>query len=513
MSWFTDRSVRTKVLVALTLAAIVTTIVATMSLDALSQANGRTNDAGEMAKRTAALADTRDGIADSLGALSDKDRSDADAHTDKGIEAYAASAPAARQANVAKFKTAIAAYRKVRDEQMTPASNAGRIDEWVRLDSTLAIPQINLAQEALDDMQAADLAEAAAQTKAGQDDFNQDRLVILTIVVVGVLLAFALGIWTTTAIVRPLRRVSDVLGAVAEGDLTQRVDVRSRDEVGTMATALNRATESMRTTVRTMDQASGALAASAADLTEVSVGIASGTNDAMGQAELVATAAEEVSRNVQTVAAGTEEMGASIREIAQNASDAADVASHAVQAAESTNQAVSRLGESSAEIGNVLKLITSIAEQTNLLALNATIEAARAGEAGKGFAVVANEVKELAQETARATEDISRRVEAIQSDTSSAVTAIGEIGQIIARINDYQLTIASAVEEQTATTSEMARNVTEAAAGSQEIANNVSDIAQTNRSATQSVDRAQSGLSELSRMSAEMANLVARFKI
>jgi methyl-accepting chemotaxis protein len=169
------------------------------------------------------------------------------------------------------------------------------------------------------------------------------------------------------------------------------------------------------------------------------------------------------------------------------------------------------LGASSQEIGNVVKVITSIAEQTNLLALNATIEAARAGEAGKGFAVVANEVKELAQETARATEDIARRVEAIQADTGGAVGAIGEISTIIGSINDYQLTIASAVEEQTATTNEMSRNVAEAATGSGEIAANITGVASASSSTTEAVTQARGAIDDMARMAAELHTQVARF--
>ena len=172
--------------------------------------------------------------------------------------------------------------------------------------------------------------------------------------------------------------------------------------------------------------------------------------------------------------------------------------------AESTNHTVAKLGESSAEIGNVVKVITSIAEQTNLLALNATIEAARAGEAGKGFAVVASEVKDLAQETARATEDISRRVEAIQSDTSNAVAAIGEISQIIARINDYQLTIASAVEEQTATTNEMSRSVSEAASGTTDIAANIGGVASATQATTATLAEADRTVTELATLADEL---------
>jgi hypothetical protein len=210
-----------------------------------------------------------------------------------------------------------------------------------------------------------------------------------------------------------------------------------------------------------------------------------GTEQAAAQAGNVATAAEQVSANIHTISAGVEEMGASIREIAQNAHEAAGVAARGVEIAQATDQTVSRLGESSAEIGKVVKMITAIAQQTNLLALNATIEAARAGEAGKGFAVVANEVKELAKATAKATEEIGQRIEAIQRDTHGTVGAIGQIKGIIAQINDFQTTIASAVKEQTATTGEMARSLGEAAAGSSEIARNITSVAVTTQATTE----------------------------
>ena len=207
--------------------------------------------------------------------------------------------------------------------------------------------------------------------------------------------------------------------------------------------------------------------ASAQELTSVSQQMAANAEETAAQANVASAAAEQVSKNVTTVATGAEEMGASIKEIAKNANEAARVATSAVKVAEKTNATVAKLGESSAEIGNVIKVITSIAQQTNLLALNATIEAARAGEAGKGFAVVANEVKELAKQTAKATEDISRKIEAIQADTKGAVEAIAQIGKIINQINDIQNTIASAVEEQTATTGEISRNVGRGGQGQQ----------------------------------------------
>jgi methyl-accepting chemotaxis protein len=252
------------------------------------------------------------------------------------------------------------------------------------------------------------------------------------------------------------------------------------------------------------------LAGSAQELTSVSQQMASNSEETASQASVVSAAAEQVSRNVGTVASAAEEMQASIREIAKSANEAARVATAAVKVADKTNATVSKLGESSAEIGNVIKVITSIAQQTNLLALNATIEAARAGEAGKGFAVVANEVKELAKQTAKATEDIGRKIEAIQSDTKGAVEAIAQIGSIISQINDIQSSIASAVEEQTATTAEISRNVGEAALGSREIAHNVTGVAQAARSTTEGASNTMASAGELARMAADLQILVTK---
>jgi methyl-accepting chemotaxis protein len=253
------------------------------------------------------------------------------------------------------------------------------------------------------------------------------------------------------------------------------------------------------------------LGAASEELSAVSQRMSANAEETAAQANSVSAASEQVSRNVQTVAAGTEEMSASIREIAKNAAEAARVAGAAVSVAAATNTTVAKLGESSAEIGKVIKVITSIAQQTKLLALNATIEAARAGEAGKGFAVVANEVKELAKETAKATEDIGQKIEAIQTDTRGAVTAIGQIGTIINQINDIQSTIASAVEEQTATTNEMSRNVAEGARGTDDIARNITGVARAAQETSAGATKALAAAKALAGMAVELEKLVSEF--
>ena len=320
---------------------------------------------------------------------------------------------------------------------------------------------------------------------------------------------------------REAKKLSDQLLRFAEGDLGISVQVDagdndtadSRKAYEDIADAVGKSASSVRAAMQEISATTDKLLSSAQTLSNVSQQMTASADETAAQANVVSAASEQVSRNVQTVASGADQMGASIKEIAKNTAEATRVATSAVQTAESTNKTIAKLGQSSAEIGQVIKVITSIAQQTNLLALNATIEAARAGEAGKGFAVVANEVKELAKETAKATEDISRKIEAIQSDTTGAVSAIGEIGNVITQISDIQTTIASAVEEQSVTSNEISRNLAEAAKGNIDITRNVSGVAEAARTTTGGAAETQQAAKSLEQMAAEVKKLVSRFRL
>ena len=318
---------------------------------------------------------------------------------------------------------------------------------------------------------------------------------------------------TLDAVVKPIREASFVVGKIAAKDLKARVEGEHQGDFAQLKDDINKMAADLQDNMRHFSQNAQALASSSEEMSAVSQQMSGNAEETATQANVVSAASEQVSKNVSSVASASEEMQASIREIAKNANESARVAKNAVSVAHSTNETVKKLGESSQEIGNVIKVITSIAQQTNLLALNATIEAARAGEAGKGFAVVANEVKELAKQTAKATEDIGQKIEAIQGDTKGAVKAIEEIGTIINQINDISNSIASAVEEQTVTTNEIGRSVTEAAKGVGDIAKNIGGVAVAAKNTTQGANDTQKASQELSRMAAGLQQVVSQFSV
>lgn len=315
-------------------------------------------------------------------------------------------------------------------------------------------------------------------------------------------------------VTKPLSSAVDLANKIANNNLTaEDLPVESQDEIGEATSALNTMKNNLRKTVQAIAETAGHVATASEGLTATSQQISANSEETSVQANVVSTTTQQVNQNLQSVSTGAEEMTATIQSIASNAHEAATVASNAVQTAQAANATVGKLGDSSAEIGEVIEVITSIAHQTNLLALNATIQAAHAGEAGKGFAVVANEVKELAKRTAKATEDISRKINAIQQDTKGAVDAIGTISQVITTINDISGTIATAVEEQSATTNEMMRNVADAAKGSGEITNNIAGVAEAARGTSSSAQESRKAATELAEMAVQLQSLVAQFKI
>ncbi|WP_413198467.1 methyl-accepting chemotaxis protein [Nostoc piscinale] len=309
-----------------------------------------------------------------------------------------------------------------------------------------------------------------------------------------------------------IKSIQEVTLVVTQGNLSQHIAAENAGEFQQLTENANQMISRLRSSIKQMADVATAVASSAEELTAVSKEMTENAKQTAEQATSASASAEQVNQNSITVVTAVEEMDASIREIAKTVAEGAKVANQAVKTADRTNETIDKLGQSSIEIGKVIKVITSIAQQTNLLALNATIEAARAGDAGRGFAVVANEVKELAKQTAKATEDISQRIEAIQTDTKGAMAAISQITEIINQINDLQSTIASAVEEQTATTNEIARNIAEAAQGTADIAKSIGIVALNAQTTTIGASNTSAAATELARMAVDLQRVVTQFK-
>lgn len=342
--------------------------------------------------------------------------------------------------------------------------------------------------------------------------YERDRTWALALTTVALAVSLLLVFFVARSITVPIHRCMDGMQSLAGRDLTTKLPTSWNGELGRMAAAVNQAVGGVREAIDGMRSNAGVLTHASEDMTNASHLMSANAEETATQSNVVAAAAEQVSRSVQTVATSSEEMATSVREVARQAHQAARVATDGVQLAETANSNVVKLGEGSKNIGNVVKVITTIAEQTNLLALNATIEAARAGEVGKGFAVVANEVKELAKQTSQATDEISQRIETIQNDITTTVKTIDEVSGVIKQISSIQTAIAGAVEQQTVTTQEIGRNLTEAARGTSEIARNIAGVAEAARNTSEGAHKTERTSGDLARAAKQLSELVAHFK-
>jgi methyl-accepting chemotaxis protein len=458
-----------------------------------------------------ALATTVAAAADSVERLAAQD-----ALVEEAIATYAQVESAGTDAGSdgwGNFTAAWTKYTDLRDTTILPAVRSGDLTAF----RAAVTGELAPLEDAMDKgLVSEQTSRDAAAKKVVADAHGRAATTVRTVwiaIAVGGAIALALGLTLMRSIVASVRGVSAGLAALKDGDLTATVPVLNRDDIGIMAENFNEAVAGVRGMVTGIADNANSLAHVSSTMAAVTQDMAHGADSQAETSRSTAAAAHQVSSNVQTVAAATEQMAASVGEIAHSANQAARVGQDAVALAAQTSQTVASLGESSTQIGSVVETIEKIAEQTNMLALNATIEAARAGDHGRGFAVVANEVKELARETRRATAEIQVRVSSIQADAEAAVAAISRIDGVVGQINDHQTTIASAVEEQTATTNEMSRNVADAATGTGSIATSIAEEAEAQARAAEGVATVRSTAGEVEVISSTLRAAVGRFTV
>jgi methyl-accepting chemotaxis protein len=510
----------------LTTSALGVFFVATMGGVAASAAHTQTSDTARLAGVSAAMslqwnADMmHDGIrADVMSAMYATTQAQRTAYDVEGIadkaehvvsnfDAASAGAPSGLRPMFDRVRPALVDYARQATELVGEASTDKPAAER-RLPAFLTL--FGELETALGDIDTALSAAVVHQRTVARVNGATHLRWIGLCGLVAAALFIGVSSWTVRAIRRPLSGMVSGLKAIAGKDVTVRVEVIRDDELGAMAVAFNAAADSISEVLGAMARGTATLISSGNELDEVGSQLARAVDDTMLKTDEVARSADRVSHVVATIASASDEIGASVQGVTTESASAGEIAAEAVQSAESTAADVGRLKVASQEIGEIVRAITAIAEQTNLLALNATIEAARAGEAGRGFAVVASEVKDLARETALATEDVKSKIATIQALTGDAASAIDGISSVIGRINNSQSRIAYAVDEQLRTTVDISRGVHEVSATTREITTSLDGIAASASSTAEGAAATRRSASVLASTAREVEALVSAF--